>query len=463
MQTKSVDEIMKCGKSLAEKFINFNKTSPSPYNAMHTIEKMLEKANFVKLKESDSWKIEHGGFYYMTRGAYSSIIAFSIPEKLDENKSAFKIIGTHSDSPCFRLAPKFDSKSSGFEQVHLQMYGGGLWHTWYDRTLILGGRVIVKDEEGHLVTRIYQSKKPVAKVPTLAIHLQTESTLNINKENDLKPIIATSILKQLNCGEGDCSALMTFLSKELEVDVKDIIDFDLCFADSQDAHIFGLYDEFISSPRIDNLFSVFTSVESIMALKNNEENKKTQQDINIIAMFDHEEVGSSSYVGADSEYIRSIMLRITYGLQMKDEEVFQRMLRRSYLLSSDMAHSVHPNFSSKHQSSHTPVINKGVVLKRNANLRYTTDSISGAIIRRIAEKNEVPLMDFIVRCDSSCGSTIGPMMSTQLGCLASDIGCPQLGMHSISETAGVLDFCYYFKLMLGFFEENMSNILPKDY
>ena len=463
MENKKLEHVIKCGKSLAEKFIKFNKSSPSPYNAMYTMEKTLQTANFEKLKETDSWKLEPGKFYYMTRGSYSSLVAFSTPPKLDENNSGFKIIGTHSDSPCFRLAPKFDQKSNGFEQVNLQMYGGGLWHTWYDRTLILGGRVIVKNKDGKLETRIYQSKKPIAKVPTLAIHLQTESTLKINKETDLKPILATNLLKQLNCGEGDCSALLTFLSKELNVESSDIMDFDLCFADSQDPHLFGIYDEFISSPRIDNLFSVFTSVEAMMALKKNVEEFKNQKDINIIAMFDHEEVGSSSFVGADSEYLRSLMIRITHGLNMKEEETFQRMLRRSFLLSCDMAHGVHPNFSSKHQSSHKPIINGGIVLKRNCNLRYTTDSISGAIIRMLSKKNNVPLEDFIVRCDSRCGSTIGPMMSTQLGCLAADIGGSQLGMHSISETAGVLDFCYYFRLMKGFLAENMQDILPSDY
>ena len=461
MQNKKLEEVIKCGKSLAEKFIKFNKTCPSPYNAMHTIEKTLQEQKFTKLKETDSWNLEAGGFYYMTRGSYSSIIAFSVPEKIDEDNSAFKIIGTHSDSPCFRLAPKFDLQNNSYQQVNLQMYGGGLWHTWYDRTLILGGRIIIKNKDGKLETRIYHSKKPIAKVPTLAIHLQKESTLKINKETDLKPILATNLLKQINCGEGDCSALLTFLSKELKVLPNQIIDFDLCFADSQDAHIFGLYDEFISSPRIDNLFSVFTSVEAMISSKSNP--NKNQKDINIIAMFDHEEVGSSSFVGADSEYLRSLMTRITIGLKIQNEETFQRMLRRSFLLSCDMAHGVHPNFSGIHQSSHKPVINKGVVLKRNCNLRYTTDSVSGAIVRVLSEKFDVPLEDFIVRNDSRCGSTIGPMMSGQLGCLAADIGGSQLGMHSISETAGVLDFCYYLRLMRGFFDENMEDVLPKDY
>ncbi len=459
---KKLEQVLKNGKDLAKEFIEFNKDCLSPYNAVGKMEKMLQKHKFIELKEKQEWKLKSGEFYYLKRGGYSSLVAFSIPSKFQAQDSYFKMIGTHTDSPCIRLAPKFDHKSNGFEQVCLQMYGGGLWHTWYDRSLLLGGRIIIKNDEGKLQTLLYQSKKPLAKIPTLAIHLKNPKTLEIKKEKDLKPIIATTLLRQLNCGEnGECSMLLEFLAKEISVKSEQIKDFDLCFAGSEDPHLFGLYDEFISSPRLDNLYSAFSSIKSLIDCKNQGEKKDTN-DVQLIAMFDHEEIGSNTYVGADSEYLRSVLYRITQNLGVEKEKEFQRIMRRSMFLSCDMAHSVHPNFPEFHQPNHKPKINHGIVLKRNANGRYTTDALSGSVIKLIAEKNDVPLIDFIVPCDSRCGSTIGPMTASILGCLAVDIGAPQLGMHSISETGGVLDFTYYTNLMQGFLQQNLAELQIED-
>ena len=334
------------------------------------------------------------------------------------------------------------------------MYGGGIWHTWYDRALGLAGRVVVKNEQGRLENKIYKSSKAIAKISTIAIHLKSSNPLDIKKENDLKPIIATELLRQLNCTEEDCSPLKKFLSQELQVNSEDIVDFDLCFADWENAKIFGLYDEFISSPRLDNLYSVFCSLEAMFdSLQNSHE----QNDCNLLAMFDHEEIGSETYVGANSEFLKTVLQRICKSQNLQSEP----LIRKSFFLSCDMAHSVHPNFSSNHQSNHKPQINKGVVLKRNCNGRYTTDALSGAVVKLVAQNKDVDLQEFIVHCDSRCGSTIGPMVSSLLGCLSVDVGAPQLGMHSISETAGVLDFSYYKNFMQGFLEQDLKSLYPK--
>lgn len=464
MQKKITTELFDKSLETAKKFVEFNKTTISPYHAVHKLEERLVNAGFNRIKETDIWSLKNGEFYYLKRGSNSSLVAFGIPPQgLDSKTSGFKIIGAHSDSPCIRLAPKFESNGSGFEQVHIQTYGGGIWHTWLDRDLVLGGRVVIKTEDG-LETRLYHSKKPIAKIPTLAIHLTKDrDTLKLNKETELKPIIATEIMKSLHSNEkSPASVVKGLISTELGCLEEDVIDFDLCFADSHDTDIVGVYDEFISGPRMDNLYSSFCSIEALINLKNNPDKFKTTNDVNMVSIFDHEEIGSETYVGADSEFLRSVLSAIADANGKSKQSDIGIMLRRSLLISADMAHGVHPNYSSIHQSNHVPHVNGGVVLKINCNGRYTTDAISGAIAKDVAKKYDVPLTEFIVRQDSGCGSTIGPMLASKLGCLSIDIGAPQLSMHSCREIAGVIDFSYYTQFMQGCFETNLEKLLPKE-
>lgn len=208
MQKSNLEEVMKNGTKLAKSFINFNSKAFSPYNAVDNAEKLLKLNNFVQLKEQDQWELKGGEFYYLKRGYNSSLVAFHVPKNFNPDNSLFKIIGSHTDSPCLRIAPKFEYTSSGYNQACLQTYGGGLWHTWLDRPLGLGGRVTVKGKDGGLVNKLYASKKALAKVPTMCIHLKSSNPLDIKNENDLKPILSTKILEQLNCGEdGECTGL----------------------------------------------------------------------------------------------------------------------------------------------------------------------------------------------------------------------------------------------------------------
>lgn len=219
------------------------------------------------------------------------------------------------------------------------MYGGGIWHTWYDRALGLAGRVVIKGKEGGLVSRVYSSSKAIAKICSVAIHLKDSNPLDIKKESDLKPIIATELLKQIHCEGGNCSALLTFLAAELNVEPSSIVDFDLCFADWEQGRVFGLYDEFLSAPRLDNLYSVFCSLEAMTDSLPN-----PTPDCTVLAMFDHEEIGSETYVGANSEFLKTTLTRLCEALKLKPTPI----IRKSFFLSCDMAHSVHPNFSSLH-------------------------------------------------------------------------------------------------------------------
>lgn len=446
------------GRALAEKFIAFNKDCLSPYHAVNQLETIFQEQKFNKLREDESWKLESGKTYYIVRGGLSSIMAFHVPKNYQPATSALKIFGTHCDSPCIRLAPKFATQAAGFEQAFVQLYGGGLWHTWLDRDLVLGGRIIV-NEDGKLRTRLYTSKKPVAKVSTLAIHLQKDrSKLEINKETDLRPIISSLIQNEV-IGDKKPSPLQETIASDLNVSWDNVVNFDLCFADANPSSFFGLNDEFISAPRIDNLYSVFASVEAFLELT---QKGSDSADISILSVFDHEEIGSQTYVGADSNFGPAVYKRIVTALTPDaPSDIFETIIARSLLVSADMAHALHPNFQGNHQQNHRPIMNKGPVLKVNCNGRYTTDGVSGAVIKSVAKRHDVPLQEFIVHNESPCGSTIGPLLASKLGCLAVDIGAPQLGMHSIRETAGVHDMDHYKRLFLGFMHSNMRDLLPQ--
>ena len=461
---KSLQEILESGTKLAQKFLDFNYRGVSPYHVVSQLSEICTGRSLVRLDEDKPWKLEPGKSYFLTRGGYSSFVAFHVPKNLSAAKTAVKIFGTHSDSPCIRLAPKFRHEAYGFEQACVQMYGGGLWHTWLDRDLVLGGRVIVR-EGSQLKYRLYHSEDAIAKVPTLAIHLQKDrSKLEINKETDLRPLIAAALLRDLASDEGvdqTLSTLQRHLASRLGVKFEDIVDFDLCFADSSPPALFGLNKEFVSAARIDNQYSVFCSVEAFLEYLGDPQALDAATDISIAAVFDHEEIGSQTYVGADSSFMVGVVERIIGALGIsQDKDIAQSILARSLLVSADMAHSIHPNFGHVHQKNHAPEMNKGVVLKVNCNGRYTTDALSGSVVKNLAKKADVPLAEFIVSNESPCGSTIGPLLASKLGCLAVDIGAPQLGMHSIRETAGVLDFWYYKQLFLKFMQANLADELP---
>lgn len=456
-------EILKNGRTLAEKFMTFNKNALSPYHAVSNLMKICQSKNFLLLNEDEPWTLEKGKTYFLMRGGLSAFMAFHVPKNYQQSESCLKIFGTHCDSPCIRLAPKFTTSANNYEQVCVQMYGGGIWHTWYDRDLILGGRVVIR-ENGKLKYKLYQTEKPVAKISTLAIHLQKErNKLEINKETDLRPILSSVILNEIAPGQESNKEKLTGLQKNLSAQLgckfDEIVNFDLCFADSNPATIFGMNEEFISASRIDNLYSVFCSIEAFIEFV---ESQETTSDISVLSVYDHEEVGSQTFVGADSNFGPAVYKRIIEGLNPNcRNDLFDTVIARSLLISADMAHSIHPNFPGNHQKNHEPEINKGIVLKVNCNGNYTSDAISGAVAKNIALKNNVPLQEFIVHNQSPCGSTIGPLLSSHLGCLSVDIGAPQLGMHSIRETAGVMDFDYYKRLFLGFMKCHLKEELPK--
>jgi aspartyl aminopeptidase len=410
------------------------------------------------------------GKYYFTRNN-TTLVAFTIGGKFDANNTGFKLIGTHTDSPNLRLTPISKMQSQEFNQLCVQVYGGALFHTWFDRDLVIGGRVVYKNEKGDFDTTLFKSDSAILRIPNLAIHLiaaEKRNAFEFNKETELRPLISTTVYDQLTYPEGidkgqeegpltkkHYRGLLDLISKKTGIPVKDILDLELSLADSQPSALIGLYEEFISSPRLDNLFSSYHALDALINSK--EEALASSSYINFAALFDHEEIGSTSQQGADSNLLATTTQRIFKLLsqEQKDTKVdsYEKALKRSFLISADMAHSVHPNYPEKHQVDHKVKMNQGIVVKTNAQQRYTSDSTSSTILRALALKADIPVQEFVARNDMPCGSTIGPMSSSVTGIKTVDIGAPQLAMHSCREMCGVLDGYYYNHLFQAFYNE----------
>ncbi|KAJ8904667.1 hypothetical protein NDN08_001185 [Rhodosorus marinus] len=448
----------------AEQFIDFVNSSPSPYHAVGTSIKMLEKEGFVRLREDVNWgklKADQQK-YYVTRNG-TSLIAFVLPEARDE-LSDFQIIGAHTDSPCFRVKPISSSGKVGYLQVGVETYGGGLWYTWFDRDLTVAGRVVLQGNDpkrkDEITTKLVHLSKPILRIPSLAIHLNRDANSNFspNTESQTAPIIATEI--KANVGklsskiEGEKKkhhpVLVNVLAEELQCDADCIVDFDLYVADSQPSSIVGALNEFVSSPRLDNQASCFAALEALVRA---EERKEliTRTSCRIVCMFDHEEIGSRSAQGAFSTFLNDVIGRIHAGITVNLE--LKAILAASLIVSSDMAHAVHPNYTSKHEENHRPALHKGVVIKTNQNQRYATSGYSGFILREISRRNNIPIQEFVVPNDLPCGSTIGPIIAAETGIRTVDVGMPQLAMHSCREFCAVDDFDHAIDLFKHFFHD----------
>ena len=312
--------------------------------------------------------------------------------------------------------------------------------------------------------------RPLCKIPCLAIHLESgdeRSAFKPNKEQHLRPILASHIYNQLSGvtepetetdldqAPGDVKTrhywgLLNLISESIKVPVEDILELDFSFYDTQGANLFGLNEEFVSSPRLDNQFSTYFAIRSLC-----ESSPEGQSFINMVCAFDHEEIGSKSHQGANSKFTSQICSRIFEKLdpvRVVENETYDIALRKSFIISADMAHAIHPNYASRHQRNHQPKLNEGIVLKTNVNQRYMTDSHSGSIIRLLGKMCDVPINEFVVKNDSPCGSTIGGFLASWVSAKTVDIGGAQWAMHSCRETCGIMDSVYYLDLFSEFFK-----------
>ena len=349
-----------------------------------------------------------------------------------------------------------------------------MWHTWFDRDLGISGRVLVRTidpetQKEKIEQHIVCVSKPIARVSSLCIHLQTaeeRGAFKVNKEEHLSPIIGTQTLleaavgKQINQSgeEGDAwkkgqePALMKLIASELGIETKQIANFELGLFDCQPASLGGIKNEFLYSARLDNLATVFVAMETIMDYSKSEDLAEDDM-ISLIACFDHEEVGSSSAQGAGSPVMSEAVSRITNAFGHTDPDTHGSAVRKSFIFSVDQAHAVHPNYSQKHEKNHGPKMNAGVVLKTNQNQRYATNGVTGFFMRELARKGtKVPVQEFIVRSDCPCGSTIGPILSANTGIRSVDLGMPQLSMHSCREVMGIADLTHGLNLLKNFFK-----------
>ncbi|KAJ1675873.1 hypothetical protein EV182_000405 [Spiromyces aspiralis] len=449
----------------AKDLIKFINASPSPFHAVDTVRNMLKAAKFEKLSEREDWsgKLKPNGRYYFTRNE-STIVAFAVGGKYKPGNGV-SIVAAHTDSPCLKVKPISKKSKEKYLQVGVQLYGGGIWHTWFDRDLGVAGRVVVKKKDGGFGHHLIRIDEPILRIPTLAIHLDrgTSNNFTFNNETQLLPILATAS-KVLNGNDltkaKDYSnnidpphhpVFIERLASELGVKPESIGDFELCLYDVHPSVLGGIANEFIFSSRLDNLCMSYCAVEGFLASLGSSTRcpLSDEEGIRMISLFDNEEIGSRSAYGADSALMEYMLRRIHADGK---PAAFEESVAKSFLVSADMAHAVHPNYSDKHEANHRPYLHKGTVIKFDANQRYATTAVTSALLKEVARIENVPLQEFVVRNDTSCGSTIGPLLSSRLGLRTIDIGNPQLSMHSIRETAGSDDVGHAVTLLKCFFE-----------
>lgn len=423
---------------LLDDLLSFLRDSPTPFHAVANLVELLQRNGFQIIAESDAWSLQAGGRYIVTRND-SSLLAFVLGSD-DVVMNGIHLAGAHTDSPCLKIKPNPELQRSGYFQLGVEVYGGALLAPWFDRDLSLAGRVSYVTNDGQLKSALIDFKKPIAVIPSLAIHLDRDvnSSRSINAQTQLPPVLMCS---DAHNTPDFRTLLLEQLRAQGEVaDAREILDYEISCYDTQPPALLGVAEEFISSARIDNLLSCFVGVRALLSANG----KRTA----MIVCSDHEEVGSASAAGAQGTLLQSVLQRIA-GAQ----ENYARMIDKSLLISCDNAHGVHPNFADKHDANHGPLLNQGPVIKINANQRYATNSETAAYFRQLCAQVDAPVQSFVVRSDMACGSTIGPIVATETGINTVDVGVPQWAMHSIRETAGSRDCEYLFRVLTRFFQQ----------
>jgi aspartyl aminopeptidase len=401
----------------------FIDASPSPFHAGATAADRLTAAGFVRVDEQDAWPVLAGSRAFFVRDG--SLVAWSVPLSCTAT-TPFRIIGAHTDSPNLRVKPQPDVGRAGARLLAAEVYGGALFNSWLDRDLGLSGRVGLRGGALPLL----RVDRAIARIPQLAIHLDRDVNggLALNAQQHLVPV--------WGIGTADDGGFRRFLADELGVDAKDIVFWDLMFHDVTPSAIIGRDGELVSAPRIDNLCSAWAAVDAIAT------STADAGWISVVALFDHEEIGSSTNRGAGSPILESTLERITLALGGGRDE-WRRALAASHCVSADMAHATHPNYAERHEPNHWIALNGGPVVKTNVSQRYATDARSVGPFVDACERAGVPLQQYVHRGDLPCGSTIGPITAARLGITTVDVGAPQLAMHSARELMGSADPAHY--------------------
>jgi len=416
-------------RAQAQDLLDFIDASPSPWHAVQTCEARLAAAGFQPLDEAERWTLTAGDRRYVVRGG-SSIIAFIVGSQ-PAATTGLRLIGAHTDSPGLRLKPKPAEDAAGLVRLGVEVYGGPILATFADRDLSLAGRVNVR-VPGGFETRLVRFADPLLRLPNLAIHMNrevNENGLKFNKQTELPLLLGIS--------EDGTKAEARFrqpIAAELGVEPGDLLTWELNAYDTQKGAFWGVDREFVANSQLDNLASCHAALSAMLATS---EPATTC----LCAFFDHEEVGSESATGAGGSFVQDVIARLaaSAGLDSEDQ---RRMLARSFFISADMAHGWHPNFPAAYEPCHHALVNAGPVIKSNANQRYSTSAETAARFMAICDKAGVPCQQYAHRTDLGCGSTIGPIVAARLGIPSVDVGSPMWAMHSIRESAGVLDHGY---------------------
>lgn len=409
------------------------KKGVSPVQAVSACEERLEAAGFERLEYKEEWKLAAGGRYYINHYD-TTLFAFTVGREWGERMAPqIRIAAAHTDFPCLRIKPSADVLANGYAQVNVEVYGGAILNTWLDRPLGIAGRVAVKSDDVFApVVREFVSNKNLLTIPNLAIHMNREVNkgVELNKQTDMLPVLGLAAEEVLSAEQRSTDYFLTFLAEELSVAKEDILDFELTVFCREEPQYIGLHDEFISSPRLDNLNSCAALVSGIIDAKRDE-------GVNMIALFDHEEIGSRSKQGAGSILLHDMIIRILKN--MGREATLECDLYQSMLLSVDVAHGLHPNQAGKMDITNKPVLGRGFCIKEASSQSYATDCEAIAIIQQICEAKQIPYQKFVNRSDMAGGGTLGSIASALLPVKTVDIGIPLLAMHSARELMGSAD------------------------
>ena len=411
--------------------IGFLKKSPTAFHAVEQLRAELLKNRFTELRESNAWNLQPGGRYFTTRNG-SSIIAFRVGNALD-GKEGFMITASHSDSPCFKIKEKPELRvQNSYVQLNTEGYGGMICSTWMDRPLSVAGRVLVRTncEDGSVrfESRLIDFDRDLLLIPNVAIHMNRKINdgMTYNKQIDMLPLLATGELKS--------GAFKEMVADQAGAKPEDVLGSDLYLYSRTEPTVWGAENEFVSAGRLDDLECAWGNLVGFL-------NGKNEKRIQVYCCFDNEEVGSGTKQGAASTFLADVLYRIVLGLGKNDED-YRCMTARSFMLSCDNAHALHPNHPEKTDAANRVLMNQGIVIKSHAGQKYTSDAVSVALFRGICEKAGVPVQFFANRSDEVGGSTLGNIAMSQVSMNTVDLGLAQLAMHSAYETAGVMDLGY---------------------
>lgn len=415
-----------------QKLFRFLDESPTCYHAAANAKAALMAAGAVELRESEQWKLEKETLYVVERGD-SALVAFRVPEGPFHG---FLMAAAHSDSPTFKVRETAEAASAGNTlRLSVEPYGGGVWRGWLDRPLSVAGRVVIRQGD-RLVSRLVNIDRDLLVIPGVAIHMDR----SVNKGAELNP--AVDLLPLLGCGK-EPGAFRKLIAEAAGVREEHLLSTELFLYPRTKAVQTGLNGEFIVSPRLDDLQCVFGCLEGFLAAK-------PGGSLPVLAVFNNEEVGSNTRQGADSTFLTDVLERIAHGCGL-DSEAWKAATANSFMVSADNAHAIHPAHPEYADKGEFPVLGGGIVIKYNANQRYTTDAVSGAVFQAICQEAGVPVQRYSNRADLPGGSTLGNISTAHLSVPTVDIGLPQLAMHSVCETAGAADTDYLVKAMTAYF------------